>query len=474
MKGNIDPNKKIVDEKVIVEISQDKMLGVVSFLPPENGGKEITLGELKKSITDAKVVSGVNQDLLESLIRERKHNFKYPIAQGKPPIHGKDGTLELFFEIKSNEESVLRPKENEDGSVDFKNLDLIQTVSKDQKLAQITPPTIGESGENVLGREIKPNRGRVKRLPRGKNVYLSDDELILYSSIEGQLTYNYDRINIEETYVVEGNAGVATGNIDFVGNVLVRGNVEPGFIVKAGGNVEVQGFVGESTIIAGNDILLRHGIQGKNTGKLMAQGDIVAKFIQNSIVKTEGSLYTEAIMHSQVEVGDSVVVEVNKGLIVGGTVQATKLISAKIIGSPMNTTTNIKICRGLTLQEEYNAAQKDLVTKRKQLSQVDKNIAFVHEKLAKGEKLPKARLESIKTMLQLQKQLRAEISETQKKFDTLSASLNDCRAGVIQVSDVMYPGTRITMGSSVKHIRDEVKYARMHIVDNDIKTDPFS
>ena len=70
MKGNIDPNKKIVDEKVIVEISQDKMLGVVSFLPPENGGKEVTLDQLKRSIADAKVVSGINQDLLENLIKE--------------------------------------------------------------------------------------------------------------------------------------------------------------------------------------------------------------------------------------------------------------------------------------------------------------------------------------------------------------------------------------------------------------------
>ena len=466
--------KEKVDEAVRVEISKDKMLGVISFTEPENGGKNLTFEQINKSMRDAGVVSGINKELIEGLVSNKQYNHKYLVARGKPAVNGEDGSLELFFNTDEEEVSSLRPKENEDGSVDFKNLDLIQTIQKDQLLAKVTPPTLGEPGENVLGKQIRPAKGKVVRLPKGKNIYTSEDGLSLYSSIEGQLIYELGRINISETYVVDGDAGVATGDIDFMGNVVVRGNLESGFTIKAGGNVEVQGFVEEATIIAGNDILLRHGIQGKDRGKLVAGGNVVAKFIQNSKVETKGSLYTEAIMHSHVEAGDSVIVEISKGLIVGGTVQATNLISAKIIGSPMSTATTVKISMALSMQHRYNEVQADLIKKRQQLDQVEKNIAFIHDKLAKGEPIPKARLERVKPMIALQKQLSTEVESLQEEYISLSAMLKDYKAGAIRVSDIMYPGCKVVMGTLVKHIREDIKYTRLFISGPDIKLDPFS
>lgn len=469
-----DKAERKIDEAVRVEISKDKMLGVISFTEPKNDGKTLTLDNIMQSMHSAGLVSGINKELITEIAQNKKYNHKYLVARGKPAINGEDGTLELFFNTDAEDLASLRPKENEDGSVDFKKLDLIQTIQKDQLLAKITPPTLGEAGENVLGKEIKPNKGKVTRLPKGKNIYTSEDGLSLFSSIEGQLIYELNRINISETYVVDGDAGVGTGDIDFSGNVLVKGNVEAGFTVKAGGNVEVQGFVGEATIIAGNDILLRHGIQGKDRGKLIAGGDVITKFIQNSIVEAKGCLYTEAIMHSQVEVGDSVIVEINKGLIAGGTVQATNLISAKIIGSPMSTATTVKISMALSLQHKYNTVQDDLGKKRQQLDQVQKNIRFVQEKLAKGETVPRARLESVKPMIALQQQLVSEIEELQEEFISLSAMLQDYKEGAIKVSGIMYPGSKVVMGSLVKHVREDIKYAKIYIQDKDIKIDAFS
>ena len=460
---------KKIDEGIRVEISQDKMLGVISFTEPENGGKTLTDQQILQKMKKAGVVSGINHELIAGLIDEKKYNHKYLVARGKPAVHGKDGVLKLFFNTNQEEVASLRPKENEDGSVDFKNLDLIQTVLKDQLLASITPPTEGEPGENVLGKKIRPNKGKVVRLPKGTNVHTSQDGLSLYSSIEGQLLYELGRITISETYVVEGDAGVATGDINFSGNVLVKGNVESGFTIQAGGNIEVQGFVEEATIIAGRDILLRHGIQGKNKGKLVAGGDIVTKFIQNSIVEARGCLYTEAIMHSQVEAGDAVIVEVNKGLIVGGTVQATNLISAKIIGSPMSTATTVRISMALALQRKYNTAKSQLVKKRQQLEQIEKNLVFIQEKIAKGETIPKARLERIKPMFAAQKQLTDEIATIQVEYQTLSAMLQDYQNGTIQASDVMYPGCKVVMGSLVKYVREDIKHAKISVYEKDIK-----
>ena len=192
------------------------------------------------------------------------------------------------------------------------------------------------------------------------------------------------------------------------------------------------------------------------------------------MVEAKGSLYTEAIMHSKVEVDDSVIVEVNKGLIVGGTVQATNLISAKTIGSPMSTATNIQISMALSLHHEHKTAQTDLAQKRKQLDQVDKNIKFIHNKLAQGEAIPQARLARVKQMIALKTQLEEEIKELKIEYNKLNTFLENYKEGTIKVSNIIYPGVKVTMGSYLKYIRTEIKYARLFIEEKEIKVDTFS
>jgi len=462
------------DENAVVEITRDKMLGVISFDPPKNGGKNLSLGEINEKIKKAGITSGIDTKLIQEIIKNKIYNHKYVIARGKPSKNGENGKVEFLFDVKECTSNSLKPKENEDGSVDFKTLNIIKTVKKDQLLAKLIPHTLGEPGENVLGQEIRQTRGKPVRLPKGKNVHLSADEQFLFASIEGQLLYAMNKINVSETYVVEGNAGVATGDIDFAGNVLIKGNVESDFVIKAGGDIEVLGFVEGATIIAGNNIVLRHGIQGMDRGKLIAGGNIVAKFIQNSIVEAKGCLYTEAIMHSKVEVDDSVVVEINKGMIVGGTVQATNLISAKTIGSPMNTVTNIQISMALSSHHRHSTAQATLNQKRKQLGQVDKNIGFIHNKLAQGQVIPQARLVKVKQMIALKEQLSEEIQKLKKEYDSLDSLLQNYQEGTIKVTNVIYPGVKVTMGSYLKYIRTEIKYARLFIEEKEIKVDTFS
>ena len=465
--------ENIVDENAIVEISRDKMLGVISFEPAKNGGKSLTLEAVRQKIKKAGIVSGIDEKLIPEIIKNKTYHHKYVIARGTPPKDGKNGKVEFLFDVKDCTKNFLRPKENEDGSVDFKTLDIIQTVKKDQLLAEIIPHTLGEPGQNVLGKEIRQTKGKPARLPRGKNVYTSADDQSLFASIEGQLLYTMNKINVSETYVVEGDAGLATGDIDFSGNVLIKGNVGSDFLIKAGGNVEVLGFVEGATIVAGNNIVLRHGIQGMDKGKLVAGGNIIAKFIQNSTVEAKGCLYTEAIMHSKVEVDDSVIVEVNKGLIVGGSVQATNLISAKIIGSPMSTATHIQISMTLSLHHKHSTTQTALAEKRKQLSQLDKNIKFIHNKLARGEAIPQARLAKVKQMLSLKEQLNQEIQSLKAEYDSLNVLLRDYKEGTIKVANIIYPGVKVTMGSYLKYIRTEIKYARLFIEDKEIKVDTF-
>ena len=75
----------------------------------------------------------------------------------------------------------------------------------------------------------------------------------------------------------------STGNIKFIGNV-VRGNFVR--LVGSIGNVEAYG-VGKARQVSEGNIILRRGMTGNNKGRLIAGGDIVAKYIGNSIVEQQ-------------------------------------------------------------------------------------------------------------------------------------------------------------------------------------------
>jgi len=77
-------------------------------------------------------------------------------------------------------------------------------------------------------------------LPKGKNVEISEDGQSLIAGIDGQVNYIDGKVSVFANYEVPADVDNSTGNISFVGNVIIRGNVLSGFTVEAGGSVEVM------------------------------------------------------------------------------------------------------------------------------------------------------------------------------------------------------------------------------------------
>lgn len=79
----------------------------------------------------------------------------------------------------------------------------------------------------------------------------------------------------------------STGNIDYPGNVTVRGNVKGGFSIIAKGDIVVEGVVEDALIQAGGQIIVKRGIHGMTKGILRAQGNVICKFIENATIIPE-------------------------------------------------------------------------------------------------------------------------------------------------------------------------------------------
>ena len=103
-------------------------------------------------------------------------------------------------------------------------------------------PERGKPGKTILGRYLDADNGKDLDINSrlGKNVYVDTDGKTICASIDGQVVLNGEKISIEPVFVVEGDVTQKIGNIDFVGTVIVKGNVD-GYDIKATGNIEIEG-----------------------------------------------------------------------------------------------------------------------------------------------------------------------------------------------------------------------------------------
>ena len=81
----------------------------------------------------------------------------------------------------------------------------------------------------------------------------------------------------------------STGDINFLGDVCIHGDICSGFTVRAIGNITVGGVVEACTVEAGGDLVVSGGVQGDNQAVIRAQRNIFAKFIENSCVYVKDS-----------------------------------------------------------------------------------------------------------------------------------------------------------------------------------------
>lgn len=455
-----EPQKEMVlDQELEVKIIKGGMEALAILLPAD-GGDKLTFEKAIKLVQGQGVVAGIDEAAMEKILEGEEYYREIPFAYGKPAKNGRDGVLHYHIEFDRR----AKPEILEDGSVDYRHLDLIQNVTKGQVLVSLTPPTEGIPGQTVTGKTIAARSGRNRALPRGKNTLISEDGLFLLAGIDGKAEMIDGRIHIYAVYEVKGNVDNSTGNIDFIGNVIVKGNVLTGFEVKSGGYIEVRGVVEGAKLTAVGDVVLKQGMQGMGKGFIQSQGNIVARFIENGTVMAKGNIMAEAILHSKINCGGKVEVIGKKGLIAGGSVSAGTDICAIIVGAPMATVTELEVGVNPLLRTEYARLTSEMEEITQEMIKADQILTLLNRMESKGTLSPdkaNMRLKAIKTKLIHMERipsLKACIAELDDIFK--GASL-----GKISVKNTIYPGVKITIGSSILYIKDEeqhVSFKREH------------
>lgn len=459
------------DGRLVWTIGEDAMKASISVIPPVQGGSPVTREMALKILADAGVVFGIDHAQVEMAVRTADPDKKVVVAYGKPAVHGKDAQVSFNFAL---ENAPLKPVQLNDGRVDYYNLNRIHSITAGQVLATKTPAAKGEPGCTVTGKQLLPNPGKDQRLRPGKNTVLSDDGLSLIATADGHVLFLDGKVNVFPIYVITGDVDFSTGNIEFIGSVQINGGIKTGFVVKADGDVEVRETIEGGIIVAGGSVVVKEGIRGLGKGRVIANGSVKAKFIENALVDAgEDIVVQEAILHSTVSAAGKVIVHGRKALLAGGLCRAGESIEAKIIGSSLATTTELEVGVNPDIRVAYNQT----LAKRKEIEieieKVEKALRVLQSLSDKGDVLsPKNKALQIR-LEQAQLQLEPKIQAVKDEENKLFRSISILNKGTIKVKNLIYPGITIRMGNSVYYVKDIMEHMLFFLEEGEIKASPL-
>lgn len=303
-------NENTAERRLNINISPDKM-GVyvsVQYIPqnvytikdaeesaeliPEIKIKEqifpktYTVEEIKEQLNLSGVKFGILEDALKDLT-ELKDVDNLLIAKGEEAVDGIDDLMDLGFDLEDDKKLV----EDKKGRIDYKSIGHVKTVKKGDVLAVRIEGREGKDGIDVKG-GIKRHK-TAKRIitEAGEGCELKDENTVI-ASREGKPSIKGNIVSVYEIHKVDNDVDIKTGNIDFVGDVVVYGNVKEGMEVKAGHDLIINKNVEHAKLYSRENMTVFGNVINSN---LSAGGEDIAKLNKLKILDSLNAAVLELI-----------------------------------------------------------------------------------------------------------------------------------------------------------------------------------
>jgi uncharacterized protein (DUF342 family) len=416
-------------------------------IQPAQGGAPVARPAVLAALADMGIGRGILDAAIDAAIAAGAAADAV-IARGLPPDHGRDGWFEsLVPEVRSR-----APRVDETGHTDYRDLGEILVVHPGDALLRRHGPTPGRDGATLLGETIPAKPGKevmfAASLP-GTAPDAADPDL-LRAAITGQPVVVRGGMIVEPVFKIE-TVGTASGNIDFDGSVVIKGDVAAGMTVRATGDIEVGGVVERGTLEAGGSIVIKGGAIGDLGHKGGAGGEshircggcFNAAYAQQATVEAgDGIFIDDMAMQCALTAINHVRVGNNKrGHIIGGTVHATLSITAKVIGSPNRVRTHLEIGVNPLMHKQLLAKATERDGKETQLLEVSKLLAFAQ---AHAGKLPPPMIEKARATAAA---LSADIAALREEQDAMTKKIDLSMQACVRVEQALYEGVEVLMGN---------------------------
>ena len=180
------------------------------------------------------------------------------------------------------------------GEADCYNLGYVQNVLAGQVLAALVP---ADAVENPDPRFVLEE----PLLPQGTNTRVDPAHPdYLLAAVNGYVYYDQGKITVKDLLNVRSDVDFHTGNIFFVGDLVLHKDLKAGFEIQ-GNTVLIRGMVEGGVVRARKNLRVLGGIKGGTGNRCLASSgqDLRAAFCEKAELRSEGSLFIDRFcLHS--------------------------------------------------------------------------------------------------------------------------------------------------------------------------------
>lgn len=178
---------------------------------------------------------------------------------------------------------------NQDEKVSYYDQMSYVVVNKGDLIAKKSKRSAGIDGSTIFGNVIPAIEGKANEGILDESIHVSKDGECT-AAFAGLLNASLSNISVSNVLEVQGDVDFTSGRIMFPGTVIVQGAVRDRFSVQALGDITINGLVECSRIESGQNIMLTRGMAGKETGTIVADGDLDTGYLEGVQAQVRGNV----------------------------------------------------------------------------------------------------------------------------------------------------------------------------------------
>lgn len=197
--------------------------------------EKFTMNDIKAELTKNRVIHGIIEENIEEALKcdEVKEVL---VAKGQEAVDGEDDRVEILFHHSDESHGLV---EDEKGNVNFKSIGSVDAVLSDVKLAEKIQGKPGKDGMDVRGKIKKAKAPKTLKIKTGQGTVAKENEV--HSLIPGKPCFRNGTFYVFPVHEIQGDVDLESGDVSFLGDLVIRGSIREGMKVQAGNSVTVHG-----------------------------------------------------------------------------------------------------------------------------------------------------------------------------------------------------------------------------------------
>ncbi len=435
-----------------IDISEDGLSAslVLYGSPSGEPGTLPTADQVHQALTAAGVVFGVDEEAVASALALFEPGRTSVVARGRAPRNGVGSRLQLA--VEGNSALPARLSQAQD-SEDYRPFGLGTGVVEGQLLATVLPPDPGEDGCAVTGESLPARSSGPLAWSAGANTVVSDDGKEVRAATGGLMCYEDGVLSVEAVLRISGDVEFAAGPITSPGSIIVEGNVQPGSAVTAGADLVILGLAEGAALEAGGNLTVRQGVKGGGKGRVKAGQVLAARFLENVAAEADADVVAEAILSSRVVARRKVLCLEGRGMIAGGSVRAKDEVIVKVLGSPLQVTTEIDVGNDPAVRERLAQVSEQLREGEATLPKIEQALALFREGAQRGTLSESQKATNLRLARQRLDLLRRQ-QELNAERKALEEEMARMKRGRVIAREALHPGVRLVLGKATWESKD--------------------